>query len=692
MSKIWNAVFTANVLLLSGHMAWAEENSNARSLRGTVFDFQASHPDFEERKSAKVRGQVAAELGPDGRMVWIGAPSAVFSSKENFDNWYRDVPGLNASRPISIDLTEVAPGRFQYESKAFFPIDDALLGNEGGAYKDAAGKPHNFHFTTHLTGNFTFSGDGDQFSFTGDDDLWVFFDGRLGIDLGGIHSPENGTITGAQLKAMGLLPNTAHRLDIFHAERQTSGSTFRIETNFDIRPPVNSELPDLAPGEVPAAALKPGESLVPDQRYPSASGTHVLVTKTGHDLIVFTADGGEPAWGFELRTETQATVTMMPDGVLAMRDRDGAVIWKTLIGAPRPGSRFDIDEDGVPQVISPDGDVMWRGDALPDRPRADTGFALSFKKRVLEDFENRDGSTVSVVTETLVTRQVAVTNLPDPSEEKRWEDAPFGGVVPTLPEIGVLLTYSINNEVRGEAGAAPDYFVSLDGGLGVIVPGTGQAFEMLRSDDTVRFRVASGPDAGLFLTGEDNRVTLSDGSTAASAFLVRPPLEPADGAFGSFESVAFPGQFLRHQGYRLKLDAADANSPSLLRRDATFRIEPAQQQAPETADSGLSCRDAVQGRIAWDYSGSTQWNDGNIAALCGNVASAEPAVCFEKVMHGGVEWAAGQSQWGWSNALALCAGTTDSAARVQCFSGRVMSDGWESAIAFCRANTPGEGQ
>lgn len=121
MSKIWNAVFAANVLLLSGHMAAAEENSNARSLRGTVFDFQASHPDFEERKSAKVRGQVAAELGPDGRMVWIGAPSAVFSSKENFDNWYRDVPGLNASRPISIDLTEVAPGRFQYESKAFFP-------------------------------------------------------------------------------------------------------------------------------------------------------------------------------------------------------------------------------------------------------------------------------------------------------------------------------------------------------------------------------------------------------------------------------------------------------------------------------------------------------------------------------------------------------------------------------------------
>lgn len=49
------------------------------------------------------------------------------------------------------------------------------------------------------------------------------------------------------------------------------------------------------------------------------------------------------------------------NGVLAMRDRDGAVIWKTLIGAPRPGSRFDIDEDGVPQVISPDGDVMWKG-------------------------------------------------------------------------------------------------------------------------------------------------------------------------------------------------------------------------------------------------------------------------------------------------------------------------------------------
>ena len=67
---------------------------------------------------------------------------------------------------------------------------------------------------------------------TGDDDLWVFINKRLAIDLGGLHSQQTDTIDlDDEAARLGLTRGTVYSLDLFHAERHTNQSNFRIDTN-----------------------------------------------------------------------------------------------------------------------------------------------------------------------------------------------------------------------------------------------------------------------------------------------------------------------------------------------------------------------------------------------------------------------------------------------------------------------------
>lgn len=98
-----------------------------------------------------------------------------------------------------------------------------------------------------------------------------------------------------------------------------------------------------------------------------------------------------------------------------------------------------------------------------------------------------------------------------------------------------------------------------------------------------------------------------------------------------------------------------------------------------------ACANSIQGRIPWDYKGSSQWQDSNIDALCGNETSAGPAICFDEAMHSHINWGGG-TQWDWRNAIRLCEGTSQGTKRVQCFSKEVNSgQHWSDAIDYCAA-------
>ena len=205
------------------------------SLSTTVRDFSSAHPDFEDGISGLATGLVSSTLNAEGNPDFIGAPGAgAISSAASFDQWYKDVPGVNTAYALSLTLNETAPGSgiYSYASSAFFPID--------GVATDTEGRPHNYHFTLELETSFTYQG-GEVFNFTGDDDLWVYIDGQLCMDLGGVHGAASGSCS---LDSLGLTVGEDYAFKLFFAERHTTESNFRVDTTILLEDTTIPEVPE----------------------------------------------------------------------------------------------------------------------------------------------------------------------------------------------------------------------------------------------------------------------------------------------------------------------------------------------------------------------------------------------------------------------------------------------------------------
>ncbi|WP_233144313.1 fibro-slime domain-containing protein [Fibrobacter sp. UWB5] len=96
------------------------------------------------------------------------------------------------------------------------------------------GRNQQFCFESHA--KFTFK-PGLKFNFRGDDDIWVFIDNTLAVDLGGTHLAAPGYVDLDSFKGyngQNLVVGNTYDLDIFFCDRRTTMSNVRIKTNMYI--------------------------------------------------------------------------------------------------------------------------------------------------------------------------------------------------------------------------------------------------------------------------------------------------------------------------------------------------------------------------------------------------------------------------------------------------------------------------
>lgn len=202
-------------------------NASCGQLTAILRDFRSDHPDFEKATSTIDRGLVRADLGADGKPVYarVGASPTV-SGQASFDQWFRDAAGINLRFEQPLPLVEGPPRTYTFDDQDFFPLD-------GIGWPNQQIYGHNFLFTTEIHATFTYRG-GEQFRFDGDDDVFVFVNHKLALDLGGVHAAESGTIDfDARAAELGLVVGNVYALDVFHAERHTDQSHFRMVTTID---------------------------------------------------------------------------------------------------------------------------------------------------------------------------------------------------------------------------------------------------------------------------------------------------------------------------------------------------------------------------------------------------------------------------------------------------------------------------
>ncbi|MCL2688688.1 MAG: fibro-slime domain-containing protein [Chitinispirillia bacterium] len=212
-------------------------------------------------------------LRDGSNFTMIGTAGSTRAARLNFgsrtDNFDYTIDSAFSNIVIDTALTFSRVGTtrtYRFEESSFLPLRDRGfqapgLRDQFGTWQSHGGewdRRGNFSFGMEMVWEFRME-NGLEFNFRGDDDVWVFVNEKLALDLGGIHQPAPGRIRLDQLRSSHNLVNgETYYLRMFYVERHTTGSSIWIESNILATSPREFNIvmeSDTIPAGVPTVAV-----------------------------------------------------------------------------------------------------------------------------------------------------------------------------------------------------------------------------------------------------------------------------------------------------------------------------------------------------------------------------------------------------------------------------------------------------
>ena len=211
----------------------------AQFLQCEVQDFKPSstNPNFNAQTNGcdtytsnpVLKQALGTKLDYNDLPIYDTAADVLSTTKAMFDEWFTS-SGNSVSVTATVPLSKVDTN-WQYNSLAFFPTSGQ--GNDNGI-----GVGSKNYFSMQCYSEFVYTG-GESIVWRGNDDFWLYVNGHLLIDAGGIHEASKSDVT-VQLDSMNTATTTVLTkgcrvtVQIFFAERcLQSGSNFRIQTEME---------------------------------------------------------------------------------------------------------------------------------------------------------------------------------------------------------------------------------------------------------------------------------------------------------------------------------------------------------------------------------------------------------------------------------------------------------------------------